>query len=150
MIGGFHKIPEALKALIAGQTFSESITIERRTHVYPESNKSPVLKCFVAPINATITPGTRAGQGTDWLIGVYVMEQVNAASHAERQTREDVLMDVTDEILEFVGGLKSLDVDGTEYPIRLVDTEPRVPTEPTTYQQSQTFVGSFQVVVVEA
>lgn len=149
MIGGFHKIPEALRVAIAGETFSESVNTLRKTLVYAESEKAQSLTCYVAPISVLTTPGTRQKQGHEWLTGVYVVEQVSSASETERQAREDTLMTVTDEILEFVSGLKSITVDGADLSIRISDAEPRLPTDFEAYQKSKVFVGSFNVVVIE-
>ncbi len=149
MIGGFHKIPEAIKVAIAAETFSETMTVQRRTVLFAESEKAQVLRCVVAPVNQSVESGTRARENFTWTIGVYLIEQVSSSTLAGRQAREDELLTVTDEVMEFLGELRTIVVDGKDHALRLSGLEARRPVDFEAYVTTKTFVSEIFVTVTD-
>jgi len=148
MIGGFWKIPEALKSAIAGHDFGTIFATERRTHLFVQSEKFQSVKCFVVPLQETPLSGTRRVSAHNWMIGIWLIEQVASATPAEKQAREDELLTLVDEIREFVEGMESLAVEDVNYPIRLVN-EPRLPVDHDAYREAKVFLGAISVEVID-
>ena len=148
MIGGFHKIPDAIKAVLEAGTYQiGTVAFERKTQIYVATEAS-TLRVVVAPIDKVRTLGTRRSTGWDWRIGIFVIEKVAANTPEEKQTREDELMTLADELEAVIDQANSVNVDSNDFPLTLGD-EPKLPVQHDAYRENNTFISVIEVILKE-
>ena len=151
MIGGFKKTSEAIRTLLDGETWSQSITISRKNAVHVETQKAITAQCYVTPISLnSAEDGTRRNPVSgNWDVGVWVIEKLAFTDEAGKLAREDELMQVVDEMVDFLSTTKEITIDGDRYPMVIYTDEPRTPVASAEMLEAGLFAGYFLVRIRE-
>ena len=145
IVGGFHKIPEALRARLATETFSLPVpTLLRRSMFWFTEVDARDLTVIVAPTLRQPVEGTRNSKRYEYHVGAFVIKQIAEADEAARQAEEDSLLTLVDEIQIAMAGYELLSVDGSAVSLQ-VPSDSQPPFIADAYRSNKTFIGVAEV-----